>query len=102
MLGTPRSPSRFSSSLACGENRQPMRLLFCQVRLVLALLALLAGVERLRAADAGTPPPFYDVVLELDIARRQASVCARVTWVNPGPRPAEELCFNAHAHYRLP
>src|SRR5262249_40437354 len=62
MPGTLGSPSRFSSSLACGENRQPMRLLFCQVRLVLALLALLAGAEGLRAAGAGTPPPFYDVV----------------------------------------
>src|SRR6266566_3467060 len=66
-----------------------------------ALLVLLA-VAAPRAAAAAPAPPFYDVAVRLDVGARRADVCERVTWVNPGPRPAEEVCFNAHAHYRLP
>src|SRR4051812_5241942 len=84
-----------------------MRLLLFRARRAgLALLVLLAGAGGLRpvcgGAPAGPPAPFCDIALVLDVDGRQAEVRQRFTWVNPGPAPVGELCFNAHAHYQLP
>src|SRR5205085_559645 len=47
-------------------------------------------------------PPQYDLDIQLDVAGRCATVRERVTWINPCTRPAAELVFNAHSHFRLP
>jgi hypothetical protein len=53
-------------------------------------------------AQTPTALPHYDVSVHLDVAGHTARVCQRVVWINPGPQPAPELVFNAHAHFKLP
>jgi hypothetical protein len=56
-------------------------------------------------AAAGEIPswlPRYDLDIHLDIDQHQVQVRQRVTWTNRHQRPAYELVFNAHSHYKLP
>jgi hypothetical protein len=68
------------------------------------LTALFALLLAAAPAAAQVPPwlPTYDLDIHLDTANHVATVRARVTWVNRHARPADELVFNNHAHYKLP
>src|SRR5208283_6074576 len=44
----------------------------------------------------------YDLEIHLDVAKHTATVRERVTWTNRHQRPATELVFNAHSHYKVP
>jgi hypothetical protein len=51
------------------------------------------------------PPwlPHYDLDIHLDLGKhKKAVVHQRVTWTNRHKRPAEEIIFNAHSHYKIP
>jgi hypothetical protein len=51
------------------------------------------------------PPwlPHYDLDIRLDLGKhKKAVVRQRVTWTNRHERPAEEVVFNAHSHYKIP
>src|SRR5207244_748916 len=68
----------------------------------LGVLALLpAGAP---AAAAEVPPwlPRYALDIHLDLAQHVAVVHEHVTWTNRHARPADELVFNAHSHFKLP
>src|SRR5260370_30026870 len=67
-------------------------------------LALLAPLLVPLGAAAHTPAPLpqYDLDIRLDVAAHTVHVRERVTWTNPASRPAEQLVFNAHAHFKLP
>jgi hypothetical protein len=61
----------------------------------------------LSSAQAGTleiPPglPQYELEMHLDIAQHLATVRQRVTWTNRHDRPAREMVFNVHSHFKLP
>jgi hypothetical protein len=69
------------------------------------LLALLVPCLTAASAHGGEPPPClprYDLEMRLDVDGHQALVRQRVTWTNYHQRPATELVFNAHSHYKLP
>jgi hypothetical protein len=53
-------------------------------------------------ADVPAWLPRYDVDMQVDVAGHMAHVRQRVTWTNRHQRPATELVFNAHSHYRIP
>jgi hypothetical protein len=73
---------------------------------------LLAAGGRAAAAPEPAPPrppvapppwlPQYDLDIRLDVAGHTAQVHERVTWTNCHARPAQEVVFNAHSHYRVP
>jgi hypothetical protein len=67
--------------------------------LSLSAFALLAN-----SARAAVPPnlPRYYLDIQLDTDEHTAVVRQRVVWTNCCARPAAELIFNAHSHYRLP
>lgn len=46
--------------------------------------------------------PHYALDIHLDLAQHMAIVHERVTWTNRHARPAGELIFNAHSHFKLP
>jgi hypothetical protein len=64
------------------------------------LIALLRAAPLVAQEPAWLPR--YDLDIRLDVAGHRAEVQQRVTWTNPCDRPAQELVFNAHAHYRVP
>lgn len=76
------------------------------VRLCLAATLGLAALAALpaRAAPTDVPPwlPRYDLDIRLDIDGHQAHVFQRITWINRHQRPAAELVFNAHSHFKVP
>ena len=45
--------------------------------------------------------PQYDLAIHLDTADHRVHVHQRVTWTNHHQRPAQEIVFNAHSHYRI-
>ncbi len=69
---------------------------------LLGLLTLMLGSAT--AAERGIPSwlPRYDLAIQLDVDQQVAQVHQRVTWTNRHAQPAQELVFNAHAHYHLP
>jgi hypothetical protein len=71
------------------------------LRIALVTLVLAASGE---SAWAALPPnlPRYDLDIQLDTNEHVAVVRQRIVWTNCCPRPAAELIFNAHSHYRLP
>jgi hypothetical protein len=57
-----------------------------------------------RLVEPAGPPawlPRYDVAMRLDIAGHMVRVHQRVTWTNTSKRPAREIVFNAHSHYKV-
>jgi len=64
--------------------------------LLIPLLLPVAGT-----AQAPYPLPRYDLDIRLDVAGHTVAVHEKVAWTNPGPRPATELVFNAHSHFKL-
>src|SRR5262245_35834032 len=68
--------------------------------LLLALLLLCAGGAR--AAEIPPWLPRYDLEISLDLAHHTVHTRPQVTWTNRHRRPAAELVFNAHAHYKVP
>ncbi|HEV3260265.1 MAG TPA: M1 family aminopeptidase [Gemmataceae bacterium] len=71
-------------------------------RVLLGVLALLWGAAPARAADIPSWLPRYDLDIRLDVGGHEALVRERVTWTNRHQRPATELVFNAHSHYKIP
>src|SRR5579883_3180043 len=81
---------------------------------VLAALVAFVALGGARAADAVVPPvrhlpprppgwlPHYDLDMRMDLAHHLVEVRERVTWTNRHARPASELVFNAHSHYKVP
>src|SRR4051812_47195159 len=69
--------------------------------ILLPLLFLLLGGP---PARAGVPPwlPRYDLEIRLPPPRHTAQTRQQVTWTNRHQRPADELIFNAHSHYKVP
>src|SRR5262249_22294181 len=53
-------------------------------------------------ADLPSWLPRYDLDIHLDVDQHRVQVCQRVTWTNRHQRPAHELVFNAHSHYKIP
>jgi hypothetical protein len=70
-------------------------------RIVLGLLLLAAAPGTAGAAGPG-PLPRYDLRIDLDTARHVCTTRQLVSWTNRHRRPATELVFNAHSHYKLP
>jgi hypothetical protein len=71
--------------------------------LCLALsLPALAGREASAQAAAPTHLPRYYLDIQLDTDQHTAVVHQRIVWTNCCIRPATELIFNAHSHYKLP
>ncbi len=70
-------------------------------RLAFGLLVL-AVVPGTAGAAEPSRWPRYDLAIELDTAAHLCTTRQRVTWTNRHRRPAAELVFNAHAHYKLP
>ena len=70
------------------------------ILLTLLLLPLGPGLAR----ASGLPPwlPRYDLEIRLDPADHTAHTRQQVTWTNRHQRPAAELVFNAHSHYKVP
>jgi hypothetical protein len=68
------------------------------------LLVAGAMLHSMAASAAEIPPwlPKYDLDIRLDIEGHEAHVVEKVTWTNHHQRPASELVFNAHSHYKLP
>jgi hypothetical protein len=71
---------------------------------LLAVLGLLALSLFARPAAAEPPAglPRYHLDVHLDVEQHIALVHERVTWTNRCERPATELVFNAHSHFKLP
>ncbi len=70
---------------------------------VIVLIAIAGGRGGpLRAAEAPSWLPHYDVGINLDVAGQKAAVTQYVTWVNRHERPADELVFNVHSAYQPP
>jgi hypothetical protein len=46
--------------------------------------------------------PEYDLDIRLEVDDHRAIVHERITWTNRHDRPATELVFNVHSHYKLP
>ena len=67
--------------------------------LAIGVMTLLASVAR---ADVPTWLPQYDLEIHLDIDQHVAVVHEAVTFTNHHARPATELVFNAHSHFKLP
>lgn len=58
-----------------------------------------------RPVEAAGPPawlPRYDVAMRIDVAGHVVHVHQRATWTNRHRRPAHEVVFNAHSHYKPP
>lgn len=69
--------------------------------LALSLLALAAPADSAQAAPRPNLPRYY-LDIELDTVQHVAVVRQHVVWTNCCSRPATEIIFNAHSHYRLP
>jgi hypothetical protein len=69
---------------------------------LLGLLLLLASAGPTGAMEIPASLPHYDLDICLDVAGHVAVVTERVTWTNPCDRPAAELVFNVHSHFKLP
>jgi hypothetical protein len=75
------------------------------LRTCLCLVLSLSAVAMLcESARAAMPPnlPRYYLDIQLDTDEHKAVVRQRIVWTNCCARPAAELIFNAHSHYRLP
>ena len=72
---------------------------FCLGGWLLVGAWFVAGPAR---ADAPKWLPRYDWDIRLDTDKRLATVKGIVTWTNRHQRPANEIVFNAHAHYSIP
>src|SRR5207247_6401072 len=71
--------------------------------LVAGVLAALPALVPARAAAATAPvPPRYDLEIVLEAEQHRVQVRQRVTWINPHDRPAAEVVFNVHSHYKVP
>jgi hypothetical protein len=70
---------------------------------LLALLLLLPAWTPLRA-DQEVPPwlPRYYLDIRMDVENHTVTTRQQVTWTNRHHRPANELVFNAHSHYKVP
>jgi hypothetical protein len=58
-----------------------------------------------RPEEPAGPPawlPRYQLAMTIDIAGHEVRVHQRVTWTNHHTRPADEIVFNAHSHYKVP
>jgi Peptidase family M1 domain len=68
------------------------------------LLGLLLGPLGPTSAFADIPSwlPRYDLGIRLELPEHRVVVRERVTWFNRHARSANELVFNAHAHYAVP
>jgi hypothetical protein len=75
-----------------------LRLCSC---LALGLLALAALAASAQAATPANLPRYY-LDIQLDTDQHTAVVQERIVWTNRCSRPAAELIFNAHSHYKLP
>lgn len=64
------------------------------------LIVAMLGESAQAAAPANLPR--YQMDIQLDTAGHTALVRQRVVWTNCCSRPAAQLIFNAHSHYRLP
>src|SRR5690349_17925069 len=66
------------------------------------LLFLLAAAGPARGS--GVPPwlPRYDLEIRLNPADHTVHTRQQVTWTNRHQRPAAELIFSAHSHYKVP
>jgi hypothetical protein len=67
--------------------------------LAVCALLLAAGPA---AADLPTWLPRYTLDIHLDVDQHYVLVHERVTWINRHARPATELVFNVHSHFKLP
>ena len=70
--------------------------------LLAPLLVLAHGLASVRAGDPPAWLPRYDLAIRLEPDAHLVTVTERVTWTNRHQRPANELVFNAHAHYAIP
>jgi hypothetical protein len=70
--------------------------------ILLGLWIFMVQALTARAADIPAWLPKYDLDIHLSIDLHEAHVRERVTWFNRHERPATELVFNAHSHYKLP
>ncbi|HZT78995.1 MAG TPA: M1 family metallopeptidase, partial [Gemmataceae bacterium] len=57
-----------------------------------------------RPAPPGPPPwlPRYDLDVQIDVDNHLVRARQRVTWTNRHRRPAVDVVFNAHSHYKPP
>src|SRR5438046_243245 len=71
---------------------------------VLGLLLLVFAAAPASASSYDIPGylPHYDLEIQLNLDRHLASVHQRVVWTNHSQRPADELVFNVHSHYKIP
>src|SRR5262249_25627624 len=55
------------------------------------------------AAEEGPPAwlPRYDVEMKVDVTGHVVFGRQRVTWTNTSKRPASEIVFNAHSHFKV-
>jgi hypothetical protein len=77
----------------------------CAGKLTVLAAAVLALALVPRLARAGPPPPFlprYDLDMELDLPNHMVHAHMLATWTNCSSRPADELVFNAHSHFKVP
>jgi hypothetical protein len=72
------------------------RITFC------LFLAALIGPVTVHARGVPDWIPTYDMDIHLDLDQHIAHVRETVTWINYHERPATELVFNAHSHYKIP
>jgi hypothetical protein len=72
-----------------------------RLHLGLGLLALAALASAAQAAPRPHLPRYY-LDIELDTVAHVAVVREHIVWTNCCARPAKEIIFNAHSHYRLP
>jgi hypothetical protein len=75
-----------------------LRLRLC---FALGLLALAAFAGSAQTAPPANLPRYY-LDIQLDTDAHTAVVQQRIVWTNCCSRPAAELIFNAHSHYKLP
>jgi hypothetical protein len=85
-----------------GKPRKDMRPRKPGICLWLGLAGLIAGAAPASAQEVPAWLPRYDLDIKLDVDGHRVTVRERVTWTNRHKRPARELIFNAHSHYKLP
>src|SRR4051812_3341743 len=67
-----------------------------------SLFGLALAAARLPAQDAPPWMPRYDLDVHLHLDEHRVTVRQQVTWINTRKRPAADLVFNAHSHYKIP
>ncbi len=79
------------------------------VPLIALVAVLVIGAWAGAAPPQGATPeerlarlPRYDLDMQLDLDGHVVHVRQRVTWTNHCARPAAELVFNAHSHFKIP